>query len=1308
MKVALTCLLISTSLFINAQNSYKNDYNTNKQIAFSHLSIEQGLSQNSVISIQQDSIGYMWFATQDGLNKYDGNSFKIYNKQFEDITRPTFSRLGKVYIDKQNRLWIITNSGKLEFYNPETDSFEPFKLFNNVSAIFQDTDLNFYVGTYGKGLYKINHKSKETLQLFKAEDYNKTVYSFYQDDDAIYIAATNAVFKLEENRYSPISIFKKQINYSCLNKTKDGTLWVGSYGNGLFYKTPNSKTLMTYENDKFPDIISSLNVEDLLVDKQNRLWVATYGNGAFLIDFKKNETLNFLENKSNPYAIHYNDILSLYQDNTGTVWLGSDGAGASFFDEHLVKFNVLTNKQMPKSVNIDVVRSISSDNSDNMWIGTSGKGLTYIDIKNNIYKTHSTNNTTLSSNRIISLSFQHNELWIGHQGYGLNIRLENGTFKSFPEISNYTIWRIIPHSKNQSWLCTENNGLILFNKNHGVIESYNTSNSVLSTNNIKTFVKSEDDIAWIGTENHGVFQLNLKTKKILKLEDIGDPIKSLLYNNGTLWVGTFGKGLKKYNVKTKEIVNYTKKDGLPNNVIYGILTDNNDNLWMSTNIGLSKLSFNKNSDKPTFENYNNYDGLQALEFNTGAYYKSPNGTLYFGGLEGVNWFHPNQLTLNTAKPKTVISGVSLFNKPIDKVENPTFKHSENTITFTFSSLHFSQPERNQFKYKLVNNDADWIDAGNNNIAHYTNLPPNDYEFQVISSNYDGFWNQTPATYNFKILKPWYLSHLAIILYALATLLLTYIIYNYFKTRLQMKMRLRLEHEETKRLKQLDEFKTKLYTNISHEFRTPLTLISGPVENQLNKPNLNKHDKKELNLVKRNANRLLNLVNQMLDLSKLESGKLQLKVSKGNIQTLLKQLAKAFEYKSKSKKINFSYKIDVNRNVWFDKDVIEKIVTNLLANAVKYTPENGNIHFKAFIKDDYIIINTINNGSTYKNEDLPKLFKRYYQTSKNSDGTGIGLSLIKELATLSHGNILANIMNTDDIQFTVNLPIERSYFSSSEIIEEDSIATTNQKGPLNNNDLTPSISLKEQPILLIVEDDEDIRQYVTSIFKDDYKIFEAKDGEQGIKKAYQAIPDLIISDIMMPKVSGIDLCNTLKHNEKTSHIPIILLTAKSSDASEIEGLKTGADVYVTKPFSTEKLKVQAQNLITLRQQLQKHYAGNLNIISDKFSSTDKVFINKLKDILDSELTNPEFNADRLSKLMQMNRMQLHRKLKALIGLSSTEFIKNKRLAMAKKLLDKTSLTTSEIAYQVGFNTPSYFTKCFKEVYKTTPSNYRLSR
>ncbi|MDN3666815.1 two-component regulator propeller domain-containing protein [Algibacter miyuki] len=1279
-------------------NVEKDSISETKQFAFKTLTIHDGLSQNSVISIAQDSIGYLWLATQDGLNKYDGRNFTHYNKQFEDITRATFSKLGKIYIDKQNRLWIISHSGKLERYHPETDDFSSINMPSHVNSIFQDNALNFYIGRYNNGLLKINAETKDTISIFKNKHKFKTVYDYLEVDNTLLVATSGAVFQISEDNSFKIIKNDSLINFSTLDQDKNGIIWLGSYGDGLYFKKKNDNNFSRYNH---PNLPKNINIEDILVDSKNRLWLATYGHGVFLIEDTLKNVTNFMANKNNPFAIHYNDILSIYEDASGIIWFGSDGTGVSYYDEHLIKFNILTNNQVPKSINVDMVRSITTDTKNNIWIGTSGKGLTRYNVISKKYKSYTVKNAALASDRVISLNFNADDLWIGHQGYGLNILESSGDIQFYPELATYTIWHIANAGINQMWLCTEAHGLLLFDKTIGILKIFNTENSNLKTNNIRTLAEDQNHL-WIGTGDDGVFKLNKNTDKITKVKKLNSKIKSLYVSKNTLWIGTNGDGLKKYNITQNTVKTFTIKNGLPNDVVYSILPHLQEQLWLSTNNGLSKLSLNTQEEH--FENFSIYDGLQGKEFNTGAAFKDTKGFLYFGGLEGINWFHPSKLTYNTTKPKTIITNFDVFLKAQPLKQNTTLKHDQNTVTFTFSSLHFSQPERNLYEYQLVNHDADWISSGNNNMAHYTNLPPNTYTFKVISCSYDGIWNKTPATFTFTINQPWYFSTVAKLCYVLLFLLISYGIYAYLKWRWHLKMQLQFEHQETNRLKKLNHFKTKLYTNLSHEFRTPLTLITGPIENQLNNPDLPEQAKKELKMVQRNSDRLLNLVNQLLDLSKLESGNLNLSVTNGNLNLLLKQLVYAFKFKAKEKNINYSYQLQPIEDAWFDADVIEKIVTNLLANAIKYTPEQGEIHFETNLQSGQLILTVINNGNTLTDYKIRKLFERYYQDNKTSDGVGIGLSLVKELCILSHGNIVAHTMNTDDIQFTVTLPIERSFFNTSEIKDTK---------PLTKPIIKPAeIILPEKkqtttkPILLIIEDEDDIRQYIKSIFEKDYIIKEAINGEIGIKKAIKLIPDIIISDVMMPVLDGIQLCNTLKTDARTNHIPLILLTAKGGNKNEIEGLEMGADDYILKPFNSEKLKIRVRKLIELRLQLQKKYTESLEIKHLITTSTDEHFFNSLKETLDKHLTKPDFNAHLLSEKMLMSRMQLHRKMKALTNLSTTEFIRIERLKLSKAILDKhpNAYTVAEIAYNVGFNSPSYFSKCFKDMYHCTPLDY----
>ncbi|WP_432410718.1 hybrid sensor histidine kinase/response regulator transcription factor [Rasiella sp. SM2506] len=1266
-------------------------------MAFKPLTVEQGLSQNSVVSISQDSTGYMWFATQDGLNKYDGKTFEFYNKHFEDVTRPTFSKLGKTYIDRTGELWIIEGSGVLEKFNSNTQTFQSIQKIQNPSCIFQDSKMDYYIGTYGEGLFRIQHKTKDTIQLFKDEFEDQNIFEFLEDDSKLYIATSAAVYQLENTQISTIETENFAANFSALEISEEKTIWLGTFGLGLYLKPQGEERFIEFNHPKLP---KNLNIQDLLIDKTDRLWIATYGDGVYLYDATKQTIQHFIVDKSDPFGLHYDDVLCLFEDYSGTIWLGTDGGGLSYYDEHLTKFNVITNEQTPSGISVDLVRAITVDNKETVWIGTSGKGLTAVNLEQQRYKTYTTQNSKLSSDRIMSLLFYANEVWIGHQGEGLQIMETTGKIKSFPETSKMTIWKIYKDSSSNIWLCTRDNGLVLFDKNRGIIKRIHAENSALTTNNIRTIEEGNTNDIWIGSEDQGLFLVKGASQNVEKISEIPNKIKSLYFEGQTLWIGTNGSGLKKYNTSNKKVDTYTIAKGLSNNVIYGILPDSQNNIWLSSNKGLMKFNV-VDSNKKNIDLYAANSGLQALEFNTGAYFINHTNQLYFGGLKGVNWFNPKKLTLNPTKPKTVISKFEIFGKEQQMSQNVILKNNQNTVTFTFAALHFSQPEENLYKYQLINHDTDWTFPGKANVAHYTNLPPNNYTFRVVSSNYDGIWNEEPVTYSFRILKPWYLTNVMKIGYVFFVFLVLYSIYLYLKFRWDVKIKLQLKHSETERLKKLNDFKTTLYTNISHEFRTPLTLISGPIDHQLAKKDLTETDRKELDLVKQNATRLLNLVNQMMDLSLIDAGQLKLQVEEGDLNILLKQIVAAFTYKATLKELTIVAKMSSKQldQAWFDKDIMEKVTSNLLSNAIKYAPENSKIIFDVTKKDGFLILSLVNVHSSLKVKDLSRLFQRFYQDDENLEGVGVGLALVKELVTLSKGSIIVNTVDEKKIQFTVTLPIEKSAFTASEMVPhlvEDSIQET-EVVEINES--------SEKMVLLIVEDDPDIRKFVVSIFSDTYAVLEAENGEIGIKKAVKYLPELIISDIMMPVQDGIALCNTLKYNELTSHIPIILLTAKVGEENEMTGLKTGADAYVTKPFNSENLKLRVEKLIESRIQLQIRYSKDFTIGPElAVTSTESSFLNRLKTVLDKEITRPDFKSEDFAKEMLLSRTQLHRKLKAIFNMPASEFIRSQRLKLSLELLKESDATISEIAYQVGFNTPSYFIKCFRETYNCTPTEY----
>lgn len=1312
------------------------------QVSFRQLSVKEGLSQNSAISIAQDSIGYLWIATQDGLNKYDGREFTVFPYSFKDITRTDYSHLGSMYSDKEGRFWILPLDGIPRVFDINSQTFEPIIGIDNVSVVFQDSQFNTWLGTYENGIFLLNKKTKKPTQVVSYSQINGTIYKMVESPQGKLLLTTDKkIIELHTEKFTINSLFPKTNygesiaeNFSDIVFDKQGRQWVATFGDGLYFRAKDEQAFSRISELPFLDYLpTNLNILDLQIDSQNRMWVATYGDGIYMINLEKNIISHFNVDKHNPRALHYKDILCIYEDYSGTIWFGTDGGGISYYDEYLEKFNSLTVFQTPENISVDVIRAIVESDDGSIWLGTSGKGLTQYDPKNNSWRTFKKNNLQegISSDRIMSLLIDDQEdLFIGTQGGGLDIFSKNGKFKNYSSssklaLSASTIWNIFKDSKNRIWLGTREEGLIQFDKSLGEIQKFTHDREIsqtLPSNNIRTITEDNKGNLWLGTEADGIAHFDIERETFTTYKSNPDSnslsnntIKSLYYDDeGILWIGTNGGGLNAFDIEKQHFHHYTVENGLANNVIYAILPDDEGNLWLSSNRGITKFSIPRNQldAEPKVVNYDNYDGL-TTEFNTGAYYKNETGTLYFGGLEGFYWFSPEEIQENKILPKTMITGLQVFDEVKPLAQNTTFTDDENTMLFTFSSLQYSLPEKNQYQYKLDNYDKDWVHSGNTNFARYSHLEPGHYEFMVKSSNYDGVWNPETVSFKFSIAPPWYLKTYAKVLYLLLFLAAVYSVYNYLKWRWKMRLDLKMKEEEAIRLKKLNDFKSKLYANISHEFRTPLTLISGPIDVKLGEGGLSDSDFTNFSMIKRNTNRLIALVDQLLHLAKLEKGKQKLKISEGDLGLFLEMITSSFQYKAGLRKIDLKVDIEPLENEWYDSDALEKIVSNLLSNAMKYGKDGGICEFSAIKKGSelqLIVKNTIQESSEIE---VDKLFTRFYQQDEYAEGAGVGLALVKELVQLYQGQVDVKIDSNDIIHFIISIPLEIEILKNVEIKGEASkkprLIVDSVSNAIHLEEHTNDDAVEVLPLVLLVEDQKQVRDFLVSVWKKRYRVFEAKNGQEGIEKALEVVPDLILTDVRMPICDGIELCNTLKTDERTSHIPIILLTAGIGEEHELQGLQSGADDFITKPFKLPILEKRVDNLIETRKVLRGRYSQEMVLKAKDIAitPTDEVFLNKLQNVLDEHLSNPEFNPIYFSKELGMSRMQLHRKLLAFTGLSTTAFIRSQRLKQAIHILQTSDASINEVAYTVGFNTPSYFIKCFKETYKKTPSQYLQS-
>lgn len=1298
-------------------------------LSFRQLSVNDGLSQNSAISVTQDQDGFLWIATQEGLNRYDGRDFVIFDKKFLDITESTRLLLGKVYADSKNRIWIIPESSIPELFDREKELFLPIQGITSATSIVEDSQGKIWFGTLSGQLYFWNEEIEKAEMAWSDPSREIVNLSIFDEQNLILTLSDEAVLW---NKSSGISsqIWRPESGTILSVTTLDpsGRFWFGTLNQGL-WTSPNvsakATSMYTYLNQK-QDADEESMILDLLVDSKQRLWVATYGKGVKQINLADNNLKRFYYTKQNQRSIHYNDILSIFEDYTGTLWFGSDGAGLSFYDAYLEKFNFFHNQEVPENINIDVIRSIYVDENENVWLGTSGKGLTRYNPKTKTWKTfnHDPNNSqSLSSNRVMSLTGDKNgKLWIGYQDEGLSILdIDSEQFLHFNTNSNVkqpgaTVWKIFQDSKARFWLCTRNNGLIWFDPVKGALKQFvhdPLRKKSIPDNNIRTMLEDPSGNFWIGTENHGISKLDLTTENFETKVNIPEEqnsissngIKSLHLGNNRLWIGTNGGGLNRMDLNTGEVKILNVETGLSNNVIYSILDDQNGNLWLSSNKGITKVNLNEELEgKFKITNYSNYDGL-ATEFNTGAYFKNNDGTLYFGSLDGFYWFNPEDIALNEIPPKIAITQLSIFDQKVKLGQNHELNHNQNTLTFNMASLVFSSPGKNQFEYMLENHDENWVSNGYNHQARYTNLAPGNYRFLVKASNYDGIWAEDPVAMEFSILSPWYFSNIAKIVYLIILGLIVLWIYQYLKWKWHIQFSLQMKDQETQTLKEIDDFKTQLFTNISHEFRTPLTLISGPIDRVISQSD-NPIIKSQLNLVKTNSQRLLTLVDQLLEVAKIKAGKNQLTIRKGNLGLLLQSIVANYFYQASEKGVRLTTNIPLMTEVWFDSDKVEKIVKNLIQNAIKYAKKDSEIKLDCFISEGNFHL-AIRNESLeqYNKEELVKLFQKIQKSKGNNKGFGLGLSLIKEMIHLYHGEITVNFKESRWFDVSILLSVEKYAFHPDEVIDEESEEFDLPRLPVADLEKRDKL-----PFVLIVEDNTKVREFIVRELSPYFQTLEATNGKEGLFVALKKIPDLIISDVMMPEMDGFEFCKKLKSDELTSHIPVILLTAKADEESQLEGIRSGADDFILKPFKTNQLVARMEKLIELRAQLRIRYS-NRNSISPKdiaITSTDERFLEKIQEIVDNDLSDSSFTVDEFSKKLGMSRMQLHRKLTALTGLSTTAYVRDQRLRMALQRLEKSGENISEIAYAVGFSSPSYFIKTFKETYSMTPAEYQESK
>jgi len=1391
----------------------------NQQVKFERLGVEQGLSQSSVYRILQDHQGFMWFSTQAGLNKYDGYNFTVYQQDVFDSTSLSGNVIWAMYEDHTGTLWAgDANAACLNRFEPETERFtrfvhdpkNPRSLSNGgINVIYEDKFGVLWVGT-GYGLNKFDREKEDfTRFIYDPKNPNSlhgySVYSIYEDRrGTLWIGTGRGLNRFdrekeqfahyEHNLPNPHNLDFSPI--TAIFEDRAGTLWVGTEGAGLKkFDRETGQFTHFFLDPKNPQSLRSDSVRTIFEDRYGTLWIGTW-NGLNRFEREQERFTRFLPDPKNPYSLSDKVIWSIYEDRSGILWVGTFMAGINKFDRKKEQFAaVVHDPTNPNSLSHSSTGPVYKDHSGTLWVGT-GKGLNRLDpdTKQFTYFVHDPKNPSSLCHNSVSAIHQDNlgMFWIGTFKGLDRFDPETKRFSHFsPDSNNLNsnnnlISMIYGDRYGFMWIGTYGGGLCRFDPEKEQFTRFAPDEgNPHSINGGVVLGVCEDSLArnilWVAA--NGLNRLDRDTGQFTHF--VHDPKNphSLSHNyvgpllvdhSGTLWVGTMGGGLNRFDRDTEQFTHFTTKDGLSDDQVRGILEDGRGRLWLSTGKGLSCFD----PQTKAFRNYDVADGLTSNEFLLPSQYESADGEMFFSFFNnGFTLFHPDSIKDNPYIPPVVITafnryntdeaeGKPIFEKGISAKKEIKVSYKDNILNFEFAALSYRNTFKNQYAYQLEGYSDKWIQLGRERRVSFTNLDPGDYTLRVKGSNNDVVWNEEGASLKITITPPWWRTRWAYSFYLLFIGASLYGIRRFELNRAKLRNELKMQKFEAQKLHEIDQMKSRFFANISHEFRTPLTLILGPVE-QMHTGEFKGNLHEAYDVILRNGRRLLRLINQLLDLARLEAGRMSLQTRPANIVSFLKGLVLSFASAAERKHITLSITSEEeNIAVYFDRDKLEKIVSNLLSNALKFTPEGGSVTVAvgrerrakseerkaigeerpspfAFhpSQNDFVEITVKDTGPGIPPEYLDKIFDRFYQVdasqTREHEGAGLGLALTKELVELHHGEILFNSEVGRGTSFIVRLPFGKDHLKPEEVVEtvtSDQLPVSSDQAsgklqvvsgmdadfPSIQQSTTPSIQepaasrsaakiplqRDDETIVLIVEDNRDVRAYIRQYLEPAFKVMEAIDGVDGVEQALEIIPDLIITDVMMPKRDGNELCRILKTEEKTSHVPIIMLTAKADRDSKVQGLEIGADDYLIKPFDSKELLARVHNLVNQRRKLRERFSREIVLKPQEIAITpmDEVFLNKVKAVVEKHLGNEEFEVEGFGREVGMSRSQIHRKLKALTDQSASQFIRSMRLQRAVELLTKKAGTVAEIAYEVGFGSQAYFTKCFHEQFGCAPKEY----
>jgi len=1331
--------------------SYNTLFGQVSDIRIRQISPSGGFALKAIYSITQDELGCIWMGTRQGLMQYNSNSTKWFIPSPIDTLSLPGEIINDVYVGKNNTIWVATNLGLCSFdrqkqgfnrikYTYEDGTISTDRIISvledgkgrllvmdseyfgyldfttnrlirfgintlkSPNTIFKDYYNRIWIGSNRGEVYRFYPSTNKIVKIVEA--CGVRINSIYAENTQIWVGFEGKgaqAYDLEGKLIKQYSFNQDPINNSktgtvrVIKRDTYGRLWFGTY-EGLFLDDGNK--LVRLKQDDYLGIPHN-SVYEIFEDKQGGIWIGTWSGGVALIHYSDNNFQTYRHSQSNN-SISDNKVSSFVQWRKNELLIGTEVGGLNLFNLNTGKFELI---HLDKKRRVENIKTLCKDKYGGIWIGTFKRGLWYRPAgssKFKLFEKGPEDGVHISSSNVYSLCAVDTGIWIGTSNSGID-------FYSFrTETIHYC-----------------------FKKNSAGID--------MSNLRVQCVYEDSGSNLWIGTLI-GLYKINLPSGDITRISQ--DSSASSFENNtffniweqssGNIWIGGKNTGILIYHPKTGQFEAFNAEGLLKGKDVYGMVEDLDKKIWITSNNGL--IVYNPKSK--TNRHFVYPDGIQSNLFSPQSIYKDDIENLYFGGTNGFTIINPTKVKINSKKPFTIINEIITTNNhtiyptysesfEIDKI---ILKPEETTFRVSFSADNYLMPEKNRYKYRLINYYDEWIETKNEGSVIFPSLKAGDYIFEVKACNNDGIWNDKPTRIQIEIENYWYRSSFAYFAYLSLFVSLLYFFGRFYFERIKLKKAFLLEKNQRENEEQIHEMKLKFFTNISHEFRTPLTLISWPLKRLIDAQNITKEQREELEVVNRNSNRLLQLINQIVDLRKIEKGKSKLNIAKIDLIEFITEIQQGFSFEAKSRQIDFILDSSFSSlEIEADKEKLDTIIYNLLSNAYKYLPEKGQVKItvnkeltttsKSYINqlsfgeigsDDYIVIMVEDTGSGIDSEDLLNIFNRFEQGKQKGTGnldktlgSGIGLAICKEYTLLHNGKITTQSNPGKGSCFTISLPSKQK---TQKIFYESHLEFKNLKTAE-----VSSVNVETKGIsdisILIVEDNVDFRNFLCTYLNKYYQVECASNGEEALLILKKCTVELVVSDVMMPKMDGFEFCSILKTQVETSHIPVILLTALSSSENLIAGLDKGADAYLTKPFEENVLLKQIENILLQRKRIRDNFAQQF--ISEKVvevGSLDNFFLKRVRAVVEKNISNENFGMENLAEELMISRTHLHRKIKSLTGVTTTEFVNLIRIKKAVKLIKKENYLFNEVAYQVGFNSQSYFTKCFKKVYNLTPGEY----